>query len=521
MTSRPKIIGRLFPTWAWVAIFSLLGSAVAGAFIPRHLPHIHDEFAYLFAGQTFAHFTLTNPTPPLWRFFESHHILMEPSMMAKYPAGPGLALALGFWLGNPLYGIWLTGAAFAAATTWMLRGFFAPRWALLGGVLISTQFGPTHYWTQSYWGGALTATGGALVFGGACRIWRRPRTGDALLLGLGVVILMHTRPFEGLLACLVPAGLVLRRWLGHDGAGHRPTLVHFVLPCSAVIALGALALAYSNLRVTGSPWHLPYLEYEHRYLGTPAFTWQSEPTEEPAFTNSAFADFYQDYVQTLRYEQPSVAARLAVRLRLLAADYFGWALGALALVGVLWQPDWRVRLALTSIAVIALPLALSYLFMPHYQAPAAALGGLLAITGLRRLFLSLPRRRRHFGFVAALLLLAQGLSLAGDTSNQRRLAPRRIVPLRQKIEDSLIAGAGRHLIFVQLVKPYYLHETWVFNYAPIDAQPVIWAWDRGPAENRLLMDTYRDRNAVRMTLRDGKITFSEHPDAAPPPLTPP
>lgn len=509
------------PAWAWVAVFSLTGSALVGAFIPRHLPRIQDEFAYLFAGRTFAHLTLTNPTPSLWRFFESHHILMEPSMMAKYPAGPGAMIAVGFWLGDPIYGVWLACAAFAAATTWMLRGFFATRWALLGGVLVGTQFGLTHYWAQTYWGGALTAAGGALVFGGACRIWRHPRTADAFLLGLGVVILMHTRPFEGLLACLVPAALVLTRWLGREGPWHRATLVRFVLPCGALIALGALALAYSNLRVTGSAWRLPYMEYEHRYLGTPAFVWQPEPSGEPAFTNTALADFYRDYVQTIRLEQPSLLSRLNGRLRLLANDYFGWVWGALALVGALWRPGRGVRLALASMALVALPLALSYLFMPHYQAPSAALGCLLAITGLRRLFLSLPRPRRRFSLLVALLLLAQSLSLAGDTSNQRRLAPRKIVPLRQKIEDNLVAQGGRHLIFVRLVKPYYLHDTWVFNYAPIDAQPVVWAWDRGAAENRLLMDYYRDRAAVRMTVHDGQIAFTEHPDLAPPASAPP
>jgi hypothetical protein len=508
-TSRKFV--RRFPYWAWAAIFSFLSSAAAGAFIPRHLPHIHDEFAYLFAGQTFAHFAFTNPTPPLWRFFESHHLLMEPSMMAKYPIGPGLALAVGFWLGHPIYGVWLACAAFAAATAWMLRGFFAPRWALLGGVLVSLQFGLTHYWAQSFWGGALTATGGALVFGGACRVWRQPRTGDALLLGLGVAVLMHTRPFEGLLACFVPAGLVLARWLGRDGLGDRIALTRFVLPTSAVIALGTLLLAYSNLRVTGSPWHLPYLEYEHRYLGTPAFIWQSAPAHEPAFNNSAFGDYYRDFVRNFQSEQPSVLATLAVRLRLLAVDYFGWNLGGLALIGALWRPGRTVRLALLSMALVALPLALSYLFMPHYQAPSAALGCLLAITGLRRLFLSLPRQRRHFGTLVALVLVAQCLSLVGDTSNQRRLAPRQFVPPRQKIEDTLVARGGRHLIFVRLVKPYYLHDTWVFNYAPIDAQPVVWAWDRGPAENRLLMDSYADRTAVLMTVHDGQIIFTANP----------
>jgi hypothetical protein len=163
---------------------------------------------------------------------------------------------------------------------------------------------------------------------------------------------------------------------------------------------------------------------------------------------------------------------------------------------------------IVSIAIIALPLALSYLFMPHYPAPAAALGGLIAVAGMRRVFLALPRPRRNFRLLVIGLVLGQALSLAGDTSNQRRLEPRTLSTVRQKIEDQLIAAGGRHLIFVRLVKPYYLHDTWVFNYAPIDAQPVVWAWDRGPDENRLLIDYYGNRATVLMTVHDGKIEFT-------------
>jgi hypothetical protein len=514
MLNRIALLLRFAPAWVWAAVCSLLGCTIVGAFIPRHLPFIQDEFGYLFAGRTYAGFSLTNPTHPLWRFFESQHILMEPSMMAKYPAGPGLALAVGNWLGDPIYGVWLASAGFAAAFSWMLRGFFSARWSILGGVLIGAQFGLTHYWAQSFWGGALPATGGALVFGGACRIWKNPRVVDALLLGLGIAILMHTRPLEGLLACLVPAALVLGRWLRKDGVFDRVVLARFVLPCTAVLIVAGGFLAYSNLRVTGSAWRLPYLEYEQRYLGTPAFIWQSEHVTPPKFTNRAFTEFYHDYVNTIRQKQPPVPSMLAARLRLLARDYLGWILGVFALIGAVWRPSREVRLALVSIVIIALPLALSYLFMPHYPAPAAALGGFIAVAGIRRVFLNLPRPRRNFRLLVMGLVLGQALSLAGDTSNQRRLEPRTLPTVRQKIEDQLITAGGQHLIFVRLVKPYYLHDTWVFNYAPIDAQPVIWAWDRGPEENRLLVARYRDRAAALLTVRDGEIELAPAPSGS-------
>lgn len=504
-------LSRRLPPWAWAAACSLAGCIVVGLQIPRHVPHIQDEFAYRFAGETYAQFHFTNPTHPFWRFFESHHILMQPSMMAKYPVAPGLALAVGTWLGDPIFGVWLGSAAFAAAFAWMLRGFFSARWALLGGVLIGTQFGLTYYWAQTFWGGALTATGGALVFGGARRLWRELRARDAWLLGLGVALLMHTRPLEGLLACVVPAGLIAARCFRPTARDRSALFSQLVMPAGVIIAFAFLFLAYSNFRVTGSAWRLPYLEYEQRYNGAPAFIWQPAQAVEPTFTNPALADLFHDSEKKLRLDSPTTPAVFLARLRLLATDYFGYALGALALLGTLWRPTRWTLLALASIGVIGLPLVVSYLFMPHYQAPAAALGGLLAVTGLRRLFVSLPRRARHYGAVVATVLVAQAFSLAADTSNQRQIGALKLPPRREKIAEALRAQGGRHLIFVRLVKPYYLHDTWVYNAPPIDAQPVVWAWDRGPSENRLLTAYYPDRAAVLMTVRDGKIAFTDDP----------
>lgn len=491
-----------------LALLAVGTSAIVGRRIPEHLPRVHDEYAYLFAGRTFSQFHLTNPSPPLWRFFESHHVLMQPSMMAKYPPAPGFALAVGYWLGRPIIGIWLSGAAFAAAFAWMLRPFFSTRWALVGGLLVIAQFGLSYYWAQTYWGaGALTAAAGALVFGGACRVARCPRPRDALLLGLGVAVLMHTRPFEGLLACLVPAALVVRRLSRGEPADWR----RLVLPAGAVVAAAFVFLAYFNFRVTGSPWRLPYLEYERQYLGSPAFVWQSNSAPEPVFNNAAIASFYRDFVRLQPYPPDQILEMLWLRLRMLGTDFFGWILGPLALLGLAWRPGRPQALALASLAVCALPLIFSYYFLPHYQAAAAGLTSLLAVTGARRLFLSLPRRLRHLPAFLAIIFVLEAGSLATDHSVQRGLTALIKPDRREKIAAALRAAGGRHLVFVRLVKPYNLHDTWVYNAPPLDAQPVLWVWDRGPDENRQLRALHPDRQAVLMTVHEGQITFSEDP----------
>lgn len=482
-----------------VFLASLLSSAIVGAFIARYLPTNHDQSAYLLAGQTYAHFRLTNPTPENWRFFETQHVLMHPTYMAKYPPGQGMAIAVGYWLGNPIYGVWLESALLAACIAWMLRGFFPNRWAVLGALITILQFGVTHYWAQSFWGGALAASGGALVFGSLPRLRRAaPRASDSVLLGVGISILMMTRPFEGALACAVPAGALL--WPGALKSWRA------LVPCAVVVGLAAMWLGYDNYRVTGIPWRFPYVEYERQYSGAPLFVWQ-HASPEPRFENASLRDFYRNYVLPGSRFGSSVPAVWVSRLSANTNFMIGFGLALIALLGLLWRPSRWSLLALASVGFVSVALVASFWFGPHYQAPIAAAYIFLGVAGIRVLCLAAAPLRRHVLVVCCAVLAAKVALLWVRHVPARDIALRNTITAHQWVADLLERKPGKYLVFVRREMPYDVNVSFVYNDADIDAGDVVFAWDRGPEEDQRLAAAYPRRKAILLGESGDSITL--------------
>jgi hypothetical protein len=319
-----------------IVVCGVLGTLLPAAYgllngIPE--PLVHDEFSYLLGADTFAHGRLTNPSPPLPEFFEAPHVLVVPSYASKYPPGQALVLAVGQVLtGRPIWGVWLSCGLFAASLCWMLQAWCARQWALAVTVLTIMTLGLGTYWAQSYWGGMPAASGAALLFGGLLRILRIPRVVPGVLMGLGVVVLANTRPYEGLLSSL-PAVVIFAKWLLFDRrSALSERLVKVLVPASLVLAVGVASMVIYNHAVTGDAETSPYVLHNGQYLrhGVFVFSGAHEPRRRPADRVSEIYRYYEAAAEGADGRAGIAATNVSIRFFAAIGTPFGLVEGRLA-----------------------------------------------------------------------------------------------------------------------------------------------------------------------------------------------
>jgi len=355
------------------------------AWLPVPQPKIHDEFSYLLAGDTFAHGRLVNPPHPMWLFFDTFHIIQHPSYASMYPPAQGMTLAIGQLLGNPWIGVLLSTAAMCVAMTWMFQGWMPPEWALVGGILVFLRIGLFSYWMNSYWGGAVAATGAALVLGALPRILEFRRTRDAVVFGLGAAILAISRPVEGLIFC-APLTVALLWWILRRETPAQPSSFGRVFAPIAVILVCTVAfVGYYNSRVTGSPIVFPHFIEQRTYITTPVFLWEHD-TPRHTYANPQFEDFYNNFMPSLYQTGWDQAVG---QFWWKATEFWQFFLGPALSIPFLALPwllgDRRIRLLLLQAVLSAIGLWVVVFYHAHYAAPLAVTIYLLVMLGMRRM----------------------------------------------------------------------------------------------------------------------------------------
>jgi hypothetical protein len=489
-----------------IGLVGMLGSALVAFAAGIPVPIIHDEFAYLLAGDTFASGRVANPTHPLWHHFETFHVIFEPTYAAKYPPGQGVFLAIGqIFGGHPIAGVWLSVGLMAAAITWMLFGWVPARWAVLGGFLSVLQLGLVSYWAQSYWGGAVAAAGGALLFGSVRRMVVRPRVLYGVSFGLGVVILAATRPMEGLLAT-VPTAILLVYFLMFRTSA-RSAMLAALTPGLVVVAAGLGGLGYLNWRTTGDVARMPYQVYEDAYASAPSFLWE-RPSQAVHYRHAEIQRYWTEWGarRHMALQQPRVfAAATLEKVVILLRFFFGAATLALPLLSRALRDRWMVFAVAVSAVVVSASLFTKGTY-PHYIAPVAGLMMLITTQALRELA-AVPRVWRYPGkhlvfVIVAATVVAAGMIIGGVGST---LSPTRFGEERVRLAARLEASEGNHLVIVRYARDHNVHEEWVYNRADIDASPIVWARDMGEERNVKLIDYFHDRRVWLLEVGSARV----------------
>lgn len=491
-------LARRRSAWAIVGLIALIFNAIVTLVSGIPSPDSHDERSYLLAADTFAHGRLTNPTHPMWQHMEAFHVLQTPTYMSKYPPGQGLLLALGKVLtGEAIVGAWLASAAACAGICWAIRMWLPPRMALAAGL-----FATTHvlliYWAQNYWGGALAACGGALVFGAIGRLRRRISSSSSAILAAGLAILMMTRPFEGLVLMVLFLPLLPIKNCWRQG---RTLLMGF----AAVMVPAMGWLGYYNFRVTGNALMLPYVLYERQYSETPLFVWGS-PKPPKIYRSEFMKRVYHDSELVQIYLPQTTLAGFAkfavVKLRLVGETYFFPSAPALGLLGLPWALKRRsrktgLRRATTAIVLFIAVLMLANWYFSHYAAPMFAALLFVEMAAMR----VIGGRLRPVHRVVMPLLLLTSAVLAGIWVNRR-------IPTVEKswgrshdaLVSQLLQQPGKQLVLVRYRSINNLNHDWVANKADIDGSKIVWARDMGPEKNKEIIKYFTDRNVWLMTV---------------------
>jgi hypothetical protein len=395
------------------------------------------------------------------------------------------------------------------------------------------RLGLFSYWTNTYHtAGALAAVGGALVLGALPRLMKTARLSYALLMAAGIVLLIFTRPYEGVLLCL-PVAVALGHWAlkGKNRPAPLVLVRRAVLPLALVAA--ALAwLGYYDYRAFGNPLTLPYSVDRAQYAVAPYYVWQ-KPHPEPAYRHPEMRRFYYDSEMVVYYHEHSLLGYPLVTLvKVWTAVIFfaGYALLPPLIMFRRVFLDRRIRFLVQSVLVLMAGMLIMIYMIPHYLAPFTIAFYAIGLQAMRHLRVWRPEDKpvgtALVRFCVLLCFVLGGLRAFSaplhlpvaewPASNWSTLwyGPDVYGTDRAHVVNELESHPGLQLALVRTSPNRNVLDQWIYNGADLNTARVLWAYDMGTAQNAELMRQYPGRTAWIIDLATEPATVTPYIEAA-------
>ncbi|QJW90138.1 hypothetical protein HNV11_12495 [Spirosoma taeanense] len=488
-----RITYRPIRAYGFLAGYTLFLLLLLSFVVGAH-PFAPEEFSQQLAADTFAQGRLSNPSHPLWTFFETIQVISQPFYASKFPPAQGMFMAFGQLIfGTPVVGVWLGYIGAVLAVYWLLTLCMPAVPALIGGWLVATHATFVLNWGLGYGGGGLSMLGGALMVGGMIALLRQPRGRHVTLMAVGLLLLWCNLPVEGVIFSIVPLGVLLyaiqqvQYWYGT-----RPLLRW--IPGLLLMGASIVALPAYNHAVTGDILRMPSSYYTQQYRQTRHFLFQ-RARKEILYNRPEMKRFHKREAATFGYRKTIEGFVVGVFRKVLVFENFYLGLLFLVPFVLFLVGPWEAtgRLAFWSVLIAFGTNLLSSTELPHQLAPAT--GALAVIVGQGLLFMWYASGRwRDWGprFVLAVVLSTLPLAVL-ESIYLTRSANWKAGQQRQANEAFLTAKSGQHVVLVKYAPTHSISEEWVYNQANIDSQSVIWAVDKGARQNWALFRYYPNR----------------------------
>jgi hypothetical protein len=316
-----------------------------------------------------------------------------------------------------------------------------------------------------------------------------------VFLGLGMFILMNSRPFDGALLSLAALVYLVVR------VSPRGTLVRVLAPAAMVLVCGMLFTGYFNWRVTGNPARMGYQVNRDTY-GWPENLAFLSPKKLTLHDPVMRKMYLKELAQRDAYSTPfKIADNLLTRL----FDNWTYFIGPVLTIPLVFLPwvfqDRRTRPLVWFIGVIAILNLLQLVLYPYHLGPLVGVMFAIVAQAIRHLYVLAGRRRGPVAMIVLPLcvILVGAMKQEADDLDLHLAYWERAVEwhhdARAYIAEWLAKRPGKQLVLVRYQASHHPNQEWVYNGADIDGSKVVWAREVDARQDAELLKYFKDREA--------------------------